>query len=184
MIDHHVVRLARITAVRGRLFCQPEAAFGRGGAGEVLAALGVGFRGHGGVCYLCPRLRRLLRLVGLRRYRHVRNVLRRNGGHRVETHAGLGYAAAGGRLLLLGGLVVALALLLRPLELFQALHDGAVRQPFLVLDRRDPGAADIVPRARFVLVLCRVQRELIPCAPIIVTGLVVIRRCIWIPLVR
>ena len=167
VIDHHVVGLTGIPTVGWRLFRQSQAALGRGGASEVLAACGVRLRCHRGICYLCPGLRRLLRLVRFGGYRHICNVLRGHRGHRVETHARPGYRG----LLLLCGLVIPLPLLLGPLKLLQALHDGAIRQALLMLDCSDPRAADIVPRcARFVLVLRRVQSELIARTPAIASG--------------
>ena len=70
---------------------------------------------------------RFLRFVGLGRDWHVCDILRGNWGDRVERHAWFALI-----MLLMHRLPL---LVFAPLKLLQSLHDGAIRNALLMLDR-------------------------------------------------
>lgn len=129
-------------------------------------------RCHGGVIAgLRSHLGRLLRLVGLRRYRHVGHVLRGDRDHGLQRDPLLaGRRLRRRRLGGVFGLVWGLPLLLSPLELLQALHDRAVRQALLVLDRGHAALLQVLnlsPHpAGLLLVLSRAEGQLVA-APVV-----------------
>lgn len=115
-----------------------------------------------------------MRLVRLRWDRHVGHILGSYRNHLVQSHALVVLSWHNLHvviiLLLIGVcLMIGLSLLLAALELFEALHDGAIGEAFLVLDRRHSAlklVVDVVPGARSVLVLRRSHRQL-ETAPIV-----------------